>query len=303
MSEVDKPTPQPSSNQKVCKFCEMPIAPGEERESAMGGYGHDRESRCIRTLGQEIARLRMALGARVAECDRLEKLCAETARTFMTAGRKLERAAIAESSGSPDETTDAQDAARYRLLRKGNDYKQEGPMLVLCEKEHIESDDRPFFVLSEAALDAAVDEARGAQKASEIPARSYPGDEEAVRQTGVPLPYCTCVVRASDDPHKDGCKFWVGILAARKLWMDRNVTAWSCSQEVRGNKRCSQWCGHLEFCTATGTDRRRSALKAADPSGSYRDATGELVLPSVKASEHHCPTCACPDMDRAGFSK
>ncbi len=54
------------------------------------------------------------------------------------------------------------DAARYRWLRKGNDYKHEGPMLVLCEQEHMDSDERPFFVLAEGALDAAVDDARGA---------------------------------------------------------------------------------------------------------------------------------------------
>jgi hypothetical protein len=42
---------------KVCKFCEMPIAPGEERESAMGGYGHVRESRCMLALKKEIERL------------------------------------------------------------------------------------------------------------------------------------------------------------------------------------------------------------------------------------------------------
>jgi hypothetical protein len=90
-----------------------------------------------------------------------------------------------------------------------------------------------------------------------IPARPFPGDEAAVRQAGVTLPYCSCVGRHSDDPHKDGCPFWMAILAARKLWHDRNVVAWSCSQEAIGKKRCDLWCGYPQFCTATGTDRRK----------------------------------------------
>jgi len=119
---------------------------------------------------------------------------------------------------------------------------------------------------------AVLIEQRTARETRAIPARSYPGDEEAVRQSGVRLPYCTCS-RGSDDPHKDNCKFWAGILAARTLWMDRNVTAWSCRQEASGHERCSQWCGHPEFCTAVGTDRRAQKaheLKATEQANTPR---------------------------------
>lgn len=89
-----------------------------------------------------------------------------------------------------------------------------------------------------------------------IPARPYPGDEEAVRLAGVPLGYCTCPARADDDAHRNYCKFWKGVLKARKQWHDRNIVAWSCSEEAHGHKRCKLWCGHITYCTATGTDRR-----------------------------------------------
>lgn len=89
-----------------------------------------------------------------------------------------------------------------------------------------------------------------------IPAQPYPGDQEAARQTGVRLPYCTCVGRASDDPHKDACEFWTALLAARKSWHDRNVVAWSCSQEAKGKPRCEHWCGYPDLCTAAGVERR-----------------------------------------------
>lgn len=102
----------------------------------------------------------------------------------------------------------------------------------------------------------ALSEASSAPETEAIPARAYPGDEAAVREAGVTLPYCSCVARASDDPHKKDCPFWISVLAARKAWHDRNVTAWSCSQEAKGQARCEQWCGWPQYCTAAGTDRR-----------------------------------------------
>lgn len=52
---------------------------------------------------------------------------------------------------------DVRDAERYRLLRGGNDYQRGGPMVVLCEQNHIDSDDRPFWSLAGEALDSEVD--------------------------------------------------------------------------------------------------------------------------------------------------
>jgi hypothetical protein len=77
---------------------------------------------------------------------------------------------------SAHETEALRDAERYRWLRKGNDYQHEGPMLVLCEQEHIESDERPFWVLSEAALDTAVDAARGSSVEPPPPAETSRDD-------------------------------------------------------------------------------------------------------------------------------
>lgn len=121
------------------------------------------------------------------------------------------------------------------------------------------------------ALMRGFDEARtrngnspSSDETEEIPARPYPGDEEAVRQAfGHPsrLPHCTCVARCDDDPHKKDCPFWTGVLIARNAWFDRNVAAWSCSQEAKGRPRCQQWCGHPQYCTATGTDRRRRKVQ------------------------------------------
>lgn len=90
-----------------------------------------------------------------------------------------------------------------------------------------------------------------------IPVRPYPGDEEAVCEAGIDPPYCTCVARCEDGPHQQNCPFWTAILAARKIWLDANVIAWSCSSEATGRGRCEHWCGHPEYCPATGTDRRR----------------------------------------------
>ena len=73
---------------------------------------------------------------------------------------KLREALRRRESEPPD--ADRRDAERYRFLRKGNDYAHVGPMVVLCESSHIESDDRPFWVVAEAALDTHVDDARGA---------------------------------------------------------------------------------------------------------------------------------------------
>lgn len=63
---------------------------------------------------------------------------------------------------------DARDAARYRWLRQGNDYEKCAPMIVLCEREHIESDDRPMWVIGNDVLDNEVDKAmRGESRAHE----------------------------------------------------------------------------------------------------------------------------------------
>lgn len=94
--------------------------------------------------------------------------------------------------------------------------------------------------------------------------RAYPGDEEAVRQAGKQLPYCSCVARADDDPHKKGCEFWIAVLGARKAWMDRNVIAWSCVSEAEGRGRCAQWCGQPRFCIASMTDRRAVSAGAGN---------------------------------------
>lgn len=60
--------------------------------------------------------------------------------------------------GAPQPSSeDVRDAERYRLLRGGNDYQRGGPMVVLCEQNHIDSDDRPFWSLAGEALDSEVD--------------------------------------------------------------------------------------------------------------------------------------------------
>src|SRR5882672_5043836 len=58
---------------ELCRFCDLPIAPGERRPIAIGGYGHDYEAWCIRALRQEIERLRARLQLETAA---LELSCA-----------------------------------------------------------------------------------------------------------------------------------------------------------------------------------------------------------------------------------
>ena len=54
------------------------------------------------------------------------------------------------------------DAERYRQLRAGNDYKTDGPMVVLYESG-IDRGDRPYWSLEGEALDANVDAASAAR--------------------------------------------------------------------------------------------------------------------------------------------
>lgn len=117
---------------------------------------------------------RKALTAYMKSCEADYPLLAADIRTLLygcafggtpTAelGRATETVSAEECErGSVPPTDTLLDAERYRWLRKGNDYEHAGPMVVLCEALHIDSDDRPFWSMAEAALDAAIDEARGA---------------------------------------------------------------------------------------------------------------------------------------------
>lgn len=97
-----------------------------------------------------------------------------------------------------------------------------------------------------------------------IPALPYPGDEEALRQfVKGSVPFCTCIERSNDDPHRKNCPFWLTILAARGSWMNRNIAAWSCSMEARGRERCTQWCGNPGLCTAVGNSSAQNGPDAA----------------------------------------
>lgn len=73
-----------------------------------------------RWAADEIERLRQALGARVAQCERFDELCEDTARTFIAAGRKLERAAAQERAGQPVETAALPPISREVYDRRGD---------------------------------------------------------------------------------------------------------------------------------------------------------------------------------------
>jgi len=79
---------------------------------------------------------------------------------------------------------------------------------------------------------------------------NYTGDAIVVKQSGLPFKPCSCVARADDDVHKDGCEFWLMVQTARNMWHDKHVAAWSCAMESKGNKCCNRWCGTQETCTA-----------------------------------------------------
>jgi hypothetical protein len=89
---------------------------------------------------------------------------------------------------------------------------------------------------------------------------SYPGDEAAVKESGLPPEYCNCT-GGGDDPHKPYCDYWNWILTARKMWHQKHVVAWSCKREATGHECCKQWCGNQRFCTASTRDAIDAALK------------------------------------------
>ena len=102
---------------------------------------------------------------------------------------------------------------------------------------------------------------------------NYPGDEEAVRQSGVRLPFCSCVGRRDDDPHKPECEFWNGVLSVRRQWIERHVVAWSCWSEANvgkstlANGKCNQWCGNQHSCPASTRDEIEIAVSDAAIAG------------------------------------
>lgn len=55
------------------------------------------------------------------------------------------------------------DAERYRLLRAGNDYQYDGPMVVLYEKSS-DIGERPYWSLAAEALDETIDAALEASR-------------------------------------------------------------------------------------------------------------------------------------------
>jgi len=87
---------------------------------------------------------------------------------------------------------DARDAARYRWLRTGNDYRRLGPMVVLCEPEHIASDEHSMWGLEDGALDDAVDKARSAHETVEIRHEDIIDSENWCPDCGHPRGACSC---------------------------------------------------------------------------------------------------------------
>lgn len=51
-------TPPVTPKQMTCDFCDLPIAPGQQRSTATGGLGHEYESQCIHVLRAELEKWR-----------------------------------------------------------------------------------------------------------------------------------------------------------------------------------------------------------------------------------------------------
>lgn len=227
---MSEQTPQPSSNNLT--------------QGALEGATAF-ELRCAQT---EIERLRLAL----------HKIhFGRTPQGYAVDAQAIAREALSGDSPSAPQTPACERQSRLvQLLDAAHSAFQE----MRLEAERLEHDIGRALFHGPDAL-GFTDET-----SVSIPARPYPGDEAAVRQAGVTLPYCTCA-KMSDDPHKGGCPFWEAILAARKSWHDRNLVAWSCSQEAKGQQRCEQWCGYPELCTAVGTDRRKPSARETSTDG------------------------------------
>lgn len=208
----------------------------------MEGIGPDTEI----AFYEEQARLVVdALGAADAEIEQLRlKLLfnADAAKDREHAEKYLRQA---ENLLTSDERTIHAEVARLREKESSLDR-----LLALFKEVQAVADERDAALARLAELERPI---------------NYTGDAVAVKQSGLPFKYCSCVARADDDAHHDGCEFWSMVLAARNIWHEKHVVAWSCAMESKGHKCCDRWCGRQESCTASTVTESSIAAAGASP--------------------------------------
>lgn len=103
-----------------------------------------------------------------AEVEQFKAVNAQLSQLNVARRRHLANAKKAAGIGPDEDLVGTiellrKDAERYRLLRAGNDYQYDGPMVVLYEKSS-DVGERPYWSLAAEALDETIDAALEASR-------------------------------------------------------------------------------------------------------------------------------------------